>query len=49
MSDREWTQDEIDADVFRCEDPDDCDCVDAEYDFLIGRYECWVCGRTWYR
>lgn len=49
MIDREWTQEEIDEDVFRCDDPDDCDCVEAEYDILIGRYECWVCGRTWYR
>lgn len=50
MSEREWTQDEIDDDVFRCEDlPDDCDCLEAEEDILIGRFHCFRCGRIWYR
>jgi hypothetical protein len=46
--DREWTQDEIDEDVFRCEDMDDCDCLDAQEDILTGRVECFSCGRVWY-
>ena len=49
MTDREWTQEEIDEDVFRCDDPDDCDCEHAVEDILIGRFECFACGRTWYR
>lgn len=46
---REWTQDEIDCDVFGCADPDDCDCDQAVEDILTGRVECFACGRFWYR
>lgn len=46
---REWTQEEIDEDVFRCTEPDDCDCDQAVEDILTGRVECYVCGRIWYR
>lgn len=49
MPDREWTQEEIDAEMFQCNDSDDCDCIDAEYDILTGRVECSQCGRVWYR
>lgn len=49
MADREWTQEEIDAEIFRCDDPEDCDCVDAEEDILTGRVECFRCGHFWYR
>jgi hypothetical protein len=45
---REWTQEEIDNDMFWCDDADDCDCLDAEEDILTGRVECFVCGRIWY-
>ncbi len=48
-AEREWTQEEIDADVFRCEDYDDCECIEAVEDILTGRVECWICGRFWYR
>jgi hypothetical protein len=47
--DREWTQEEIDAEMFLCDDPEDCDCLDAVEDILIGRFECYRCGRFWYR
>jgi hypothetical protein len=43
-----WTQEEIDEDVFRCDKPDDCDCVDADMDLLEGRAHCHICGRSWY-
>jgi hypothetical protein len=51
MADREraWTQEEIDEDVSRCDDLDDCDCIEAEEDILTGRVECPCCGRVWYR
>lgn len=44
----EWTQEDIDNDVFRCEVPDDCDCQFADVDILEGRGHCPICGRTWY-
>lgn len=47
--DRKLTQEEIDEDVFRCDDPEDCDCIEAEEDILVGRFECFRCGRVWYR
>jgi hypothetical protein len=48
MPDREWTQEEIDDDFF-CEGlEDDCDCIDADYDILEGRYVCFNCGNIWY-
>ena len=43
-----WTQEEIDADMFRRDDPDDCECIEAEEDILTGRVECFRCGRVWY-
>lgn len=49
MAEREWTQEEIDVDVFSCDDPaNDCDCADVEPDILTGRVECFRCGRVWY-
>lgn len=50
MTEREkpWTQDEIDEDMFSADDPDDCDCVEADEDILTGRVQCFRCGRVWY-
>lgn len=45
---REWTQEEIDEDVFRHSAPDDCDCEHAKEDILTGRCKCFACGRVWY-
>lgn len=47
-AEHEWTQDEIDEDMFRADDPAECDCVHADYDLLEGRAHCPMCGRTWY-
>lgn len=44
----EWTQEDIDDEMFCDEDPDDCDCVYADIDLLEGRGHCPCCGRTWY-
>lgn len=46
--DREWTQDEIDEEMAQSDDPEDCDCVHADYDLLEGRAHCPMCGRSWY-
>lgn len=43
----DWTQDDIDADMFR-DEPDDCLCEFADLDVLEGRGHCPTCGRTWY-
>lgn len=44
-----WDQEDIDNDMFRCDDPeDDCDCQYADVDILEGRGHCPMCGRTWY-
>lgn len=45
---REWTQEEIDEDMFRCDEIDECDCDQAIEDILTGRVECFRCGRVWY-
>ncbi len=42
------TQDDIDNEMFRYEEPDDCDCQFADVDILEGRGHCPECGRTWY-
>lgn len=42
----EWTQDDIDDEMFR--DPEPCDCQFTDIDILEGRGHCPECGRTWY-
>ena len=48
MTERAWTQDDIDEDMFRYDDPEDCDCQFADIDIFVGRAHCPMCGATWY-
>lgn len=43
-----WDQDDIDNDMFRDYDEDDCDHQFADIDILEGRGHCPFCGHTWY-
>lgn len=48
MGGEDWDQDAIDNDMFRCDEPDECDCQFANVDILEGRVHCPMCGHTYY-
>lgn len=42
-----WTQEDIDNDMFRHDEPECCDCQFADIDILEGIGHCPCCGRNW--
>jgi len=44
----EWDQEDIDRDMFRDADEDDCECIEYDTDILEGRAQCFRCGRSWH-